>query len=509
MTDARVTAITSIARSIAARVWAYAGRRDATSTFPARARDYPKSIPRVPGVPIFGSLLELRRDRVSLQLRVPREQGELAVFGLGAFAGVMVTSPEIIHEVMVEKADAFVKSAGLGVFARPLLGNGLLTSEHDVHKRQRRMMSPMFVHKRIVGFSDEMVRRAVATQARWKDGEQIDVAAAMMRMTLEIVGKTLFDAEVGGEAAEINHALEEAMAFVMTAITSLVPIPPVAPTKRNARNREVISRLDATVYRMIRERRAAVANGAADRGDFLSLLLAARDDEAASGESKGMTDVQVRDESMTLFLAGHETTANVMSWTLYLLARNPDVRAKLEAEIDAALGDRQATAEDLPKLPYALQIVKESMRLYPPAYVTSRMASRDVTIAGHDFPKGALMVINIMGMHRSPRWFPDPDRFDPDRFTIAREKELPRHVYMPFGAGPRICIGAHFALLEAHLALVTLAQHVRLELLSNTPVDYEPLITLRPRGGIPMRVLRRRAGWASATPSVRPPPMPE
>ncbi|MFI5300015.1 MAG: cytochrome P450 [Polyangiales bacterium] len=508
-----MTALVSLAKAVGARVRGYIGPRNVLHTVPARARDYPKSIPRVPGAPIFGSLLELRRDRVALQLRVPSEQGELAVFGLGAFAGVMVTSPEIVHEIMVEKADAFVKSAGLGVFARPLLGSGLLTSEHDFHKRQRRMMAPMFVHKRIVGFSDEMVRRAVSTQARWKDGETIDAAAAMMRMTLEIVGKTLFDAEVGSEAAEINTALEEAMEFVMKAVTSLVPIPPAVPTKRNARNREVIARLDETVYRMIRERRAATAAGAPDRGDFLSLLLAARDEEATSnereGKADGMTDVQVRDESMTLFLAGHETTANAMAWTLYLLAKNPDVRARLEAEIDDVLGDRQVTAEDLARLPYALQVVKESMRLYPPAYVTSRMAERDVTIAGHAFPRGSLMIINIMGMHRSARWFPAPDRFDPDRFAPAREKEIARHAYMPFGAGPRICIGSHFALLEAHLALITLTQHVRLELVSDEPVAYEPLITLRPRGGIPMRVLRRRATWASATPSVRPPPMPE
>ena len=447
------------------------------------------SIPRVPGVPLFGNLLDFREDRARLLVRIAREFGDIASVRIGFFTAVVVSAPELAHQVLVEHEDAFVKAPGLSIFARPLLGNGLLTSEKAFHRRQRRMMSPMFIHKRIAHYAEVMASRAESTASKWRDGETINVAAEMMALTLEIVGKTLFDAEVGEEAAEIGHALTAAMEHIVGSINSLVPIPPSWPTPANRRNRKAVARLDETIYRMIEERRGS----AIERNDLLSMLLAARDEEEKSDAGSGMDDRQVRDEAMTLFLAGHETTANAMAWALYLLAQTSHVHARMTREIDEALGGRTPTIDDLPKLPYTLRVFKEAMRIYPPAYVVARLAERDVVIGGRTIKRGTVVMVNVIGMQRRASIFADPERFDPDRFAPEAEKALPRFAYLPFGAGPRVCIGNHFALMEGQLLLATIGQRVRLELPAGLRVEVEPLVVLRPRGGIPMRV-RRRAG---------------
>jgi cytochrome P450 len=439
--------------------------------------------PRVPGLPLLGSLLDFRRDRFSLALRIAREQGDLAQIQLGFFTILMVSSPQGAHELLVEKADAFKKSAGLSIFARPLLGDGLLTSERDVHKRQRRMMAPVFAHKRIAGYGDVMVAKTRAAARAIAERATTDLADDMMRLTLDIVGKTLFDAELAGDANTIGDSLTQAMEQMMDSMVRLVPMPPVVPTPGNRRSLRAVSRLDDVVYSLIRERRAS----GVDRGDMLGMLLATRD----ADDGSALDDKEIRDQAMTIMLAGHETTANALAWAFYLLARSPEVRERLECEVDTVLGDRPATAQDLPQLPYALQIVKEAMRLYPPAYVLGRAATRPVTIGGAPVRRGQLVLVNVAGLHRRRDLFPDPDRFDPERFTPEREKKLPPLAYMPFGAGPRICIANHFALMEAHLVLATLAQTLRFELASSAPIPAEPLVTLRPKGGVPMRVIPR------------------
>ena len=447
-----------------------------------------------PSTPSLLERLRFRRaDRVEQLLSIMERHGDFARLPWwgGLIKANVISSAELAHEVLFDQADAFVKGYGLSYFARPLLGNGLLTSETDFHRRQRRMMAPAFVHKRIAEYATVIAARTEAAQAGWAEGEGLDFSAAMMRLTLEIVGATLFGAEMGPEADEIGEALTAAMIHAMRGLRAVVPIPPTWPTPANRRGLAAIARLDRTVYRLIEERR----KGGADRGDFLSMLLLAQDEDDGSV----MTDKQVRDEAMNIFLAGHETTSNALSWTFYLVAQHPEVRDRLEREVDGALGGRTPTLEDLARLPYALQVFKESMRLYPPAFVVARRAVRDVTVGGHRIHKNDLAVINIIGMHRRPEYFAEPLRFDPSRFAPEAEKAIKKHAYLPFGAGPRICIGNHFALLEGHLAVATLAQRVRLELEPGSRrVEMEPLITLRPKGGIAMRVRRRVAAAAVA-----------
>ena len=447
--------------------------------------DTSRKIPHLLDSAIFGSILRFREDRFSFLTSIV-DRGPILRARMGAFPLVLITSAEIAHEALVDKDADFVKGFGLSLFAKPLLGDGLLTSKGAAHKRQRKLMAPAFVQKRIAEYATEISARSESAQSAWGNGATVDVADAMMRLTLEIVGKTLFDAEIGSDAAEVGEALTLAMEHIVGSLGSLLPIPPTWPTPRNRRNDKAIARLDHIVYRMIREHR----EGGRDRGDFLSMLLLAQDEDDGSV----MTDKQVRDEAMTIVLAGHETTANALAWTFYLLAQHPTVRARLEAEVDAALGGRTPSLADLPKLPYALQVMKEAMRLYPPVYVFARRPVRDVTLGGHAIRKGQMLLFNVAGVHRASRYFAEPNRFDPDRFTPAAEKALPRQAYMPFGAGSRVCIGNHFALMEGQLILSALAQRLRFDPLPGARrVDTESLITLRPRGGMPMRVHRRAA----------------
>jgi cytochrome P450 len=440
--------------------------------------------------PLLGHLLEFRRDRVGLALRVARESTDLVELKMGFFTLLMASSPRSAHEILVEKNDAFVKSPGLSLFARPLLGDGLLTSERDVHKRQRRMMAPVFAHKRIASYGDLMVERTVRAAARLAVLPQTDLAEEMMRLTLEIVGKALFDTELAEEASVVGKALTESMQQMMSAMVRLVPTPPVIPTPGNLRLKRAVGRLDHIVYGMIKERRAS----GVDHGDMLGMLLATKD----ADDGTGLDDREVRDQSMTILLAGHETTANALAWSFYLLGRHPDVREKLEREVDTVLGGRPATMADLPNLPYSLSVLKETMRLYPPAYVLGRKAIRDVTIGEVKVPRGQVVLVNVSGIHRRSDAFPNPERFDPERFTPEREKKLPQLAYLPFGAGPRVCIGNHFALMEGQLVLATLAQKLRFELTSSEPVGPEPLVTLRPKGGLPVRIVSR-AGVPATT----------
>jgi cytochrome P450 len=447
-------------------------------------------MPTAPSQSVTMSLLDRvrgrRGDRVAFLLGITRRYGD--VVRMPWFAGVVkanvISSAEMAHEVLVEQADAFVKGYGLSYFARPLLGNGLLTSERDFHRRQRRMMAPAFVHKRIAEYADVIAARTEALVGGLSDGGEVDFAAAMMRLTLEIVGATLFGAEVGPEAEEVHDALTTAMEHATRAIRSIVPIPPTWPTPANRRGLQAIARLDRIVYGLIEDRRKS----GVDRGDFLSMLLLAQDE----GDGTGMTDKQVRDEAMNIFLAGHETTANALSWAFYLLAQHPWARERLEREVDEVLGGRTPTIADLPRMPWALAVFKEAMRLYPPAYVVARRATRDVDVRGYRIAKNEIAILNIIGMHRRPEYFPEPGRFDPARFLPENEKQIPKGAYIPFGAGPRVCIGNHFALLEGQLALAAIAQRVRLDRpLGAGRVETEPLITLRPKGGMAMRVTRR------------------
>ena len=414
-------------------------------------------VPRVPGHPVIGNLSEFARDRVGLLTRLPEQYGDIARIDLGFFArAFVVSSPELAHETLVTQDDAFVKTLGLTLFARPLLGEGLVTSQGDFHRRQRRMIAPAFMSKRIAAYAGTMASYADACVQRLRRADVADLSQEMMRLTFEIVGKTLFDADVSGEAKVVGDALTSVMETFTRQISSIVPLPPAVPTPSNLRARRAVRRLDELVYRLVRERRAS----GDDTGDFLSMLLAARDEDGAGG----MSDRQVRDEAMTILMAGHETVSTALSWTFYLLARHPQVRARLEDEVDRVLGGRPPSLALLPRLPYAMQVFKEAMRVYPPVYMVLRRAARAVTLGGVELKKNDVVIVDIIGMHRRAECFPDPLRFDPDRFAPEAEKAMTRHAYLPFGGGPRVCIGNHFALMEGQIVLAHLAQHLRFDL---------------------------------------------
>ncbi|MBE7449629.1 MAG: cytochrome P450 [Kofleriaceae bacterium] len=440
----------------------------------ARPRDPRAALAIEPGLPLVGNLLDFRRDRLGLQVRAVRK-AQLTRLRLLTRTAWLVGDHELAQQVLVTDEDSFIKGPALGEVARPLLGNGLLTAEKEDHRRQRKLMAPAFTPRRIAGYGQVMAARAQAAAQALRPHAMIDLAAEMMGTTLDIVGRTLFDVDLHGEAKEIGEALTACMEYMVKAGMWLVPAS--LPLPANRRLRAAVARLDATVLRVIAQRRAALARGADDRGDVLSILLEARDDDG-----QALTDRQLRDEIMTLMLAGHETTANLLAWTWYALATHPEVRARLEAELDAVLAGRPPTFDDLARLPYTAQILDEALRLYPPAYVVGRMAERTVQLGGATVAPGDIVLVSIRAMHHCPVYWDEPEAFRPERFADRKARTSPG--YLPWGGGPRVCIGNHFALVEAQLVLATWAQRFRFRLAQPAPITPEPLVTLRPRGGV-------------------------
>jgi cytochrome P450 len=332
-----------------------------------------------------------------------------------------------------------------------------------------------------------MVEYAVKTRERWAAlpaGRPVDIAHEMTRLTLVIAGKTLFDADVEREASEVGDALTAMMILFERVTNPFAAFLEKLPLPSNLRFQRAKQKLDEIIYRIITERRRS----GEDRGDLLSMLLMAQDTEGDGGR---MTDEQVRDEAMTLFLAGHETTANALAWTWYLLSQHPEVEAKLHAELDAALRGRVPTYEDLPRLKYAEMVLAEAMRLYPPAWIVGRRVLVDHEIGGYLIPAKSLVLMSQYVIQRDPRWFPNPDKFDPERWTPEAKEARPKFSYFPFGGGTRVCIGEAFAWTEGVLVIAALAQQWRMKLAPGVTVAPQPMITLRPRGGIPMQLERR------------------
>ena len=427
-------------------------------------------------------------DRLAMLTKFARYGGDISRFRFGNRYIILVNEAKSIGELLLEREEDFHKGPALSVYSRPLLGNGLLTSEGDFHRKQRRLSSPAFAHRRIVSYAAPMADAAERVQAGWKTGQTIDVSHEMMRLTLGIVGKTLFDVEsLENDADTLGKSLTSIMHYFIRIVRSPIRLASttVPPWEREARR--AITHLDSTIYGMIEERRREKS----DTGDLLSMLILAHDPEGDDSDS-GMENQQIRDEVMTLFLAGHETTANALAWTWYLLAKNPSIYARLQGEVDTVLQGRTPTHEDLERLPYTLQVLKESMRIYPPVYALTRQAMTETQIAGHRIPAKAIVLSSPYLLHRRPDYFPNPDVFAPDRWTDDFERTRPRYAYLPFGGGPRICIGAAFAQMEGQLLLATLAQRITFSLPHPAyDVKPEPLITLRPKGGLKLAVARR------------------
>ena len=410
-----------------------------------------------------------------------RDYGDIVTMRYYNFRVFFISHPDSIEQVLVTDNRKFIKGRILRK-NKQLFGNGLLTSEGDFWLRQRRLAQPAFHRGRVASYADTMVRYASRIASEWRNGDERDIHAEMMRLTLSIVAKTLFDADVDREAKRVGHALEAIMQL-NSDFRKLILTPTWLPTPRKIRATIATAKLNRIVYRFIEERRAS----GVDNGDLLSMLLAARDDDGSR-----MTDRQLRDESITIFLAGHETTANALSWTWMLLAQNPNVESKLHEELDRVLGGREPTVEDLPNLRYTGQVITESMRLYPPAWGMARVAIDDTEIAGYPIPKGCGVSLAQWVVHRDPRWFDAPLEFRPERWEGDLMKRLPRFAYFPFGGGPRQCIGNNFAVMEASLLLATLAQQFRISLTPGREIIPAASITLRPKTGIWGKIEKRK-----------------
>ncbi|MFL5770941.1 MAG: cytochrome P450 [Chloroflexota bacterium] len=426
---------------------------------------------------LSGVMDEYGADPVAAPRRWRDEHGDFVPIRFGPFRAHMAFGPAEIEELLVDRAADFRKSFGTRMLI-PLLGHGLLTAEGEEWLRHRRLASPAFHRERIDGYGRTMAGYAEDAVDSWTDGQVVDLHDEMTALTLRIVARTLFDADVTSRIADVARLGTEVQDFYYLRFASLrFLVPTWLPTPGNRRLEATVRRLDELVYRIIRER----APGE-DRGDLLSLLLLARDEQG-----NAMSERQVRDEVMTLLLAGHETTALALSWAFLLLDRNREARSRLEAELTAALGDKPPSPDDVASLPFAQAVVNETLRLYPPAYVTGREAIRDTTIGGRPIPKRHIVLVSMSTTHRDARFFPEPDAFRPERWLDGLEKRLPRGAFIPFGLGSRKCIGASFAMMEATLLLATIARRWRFELEAGE-IGTQPSITLRPAAAMPGRM---------------------
>ena len=390
--------------------------------------------------------------------------------------------PDLIEEVLVRNPRNFLKDRVIRN-SRWFFGEGLLTNEGDSWLRQRRLSQPAFHRERVSSYANIMTSYAQQMLAQWQEGETLDIHQEMMRLTLQIVVRALFKVEAE-ETAEISSALN----LIMSNTTGIrILLPPIArylPTPRMISFRRAVARMDNTVYSIIAQHRA----NKVDSGDLLSMLMAARDEDGSR-----MSDQQLRDEVLTFLIAGHETTALTLTWTWHLLAQHPEVERKLHQELDHVLGGRVPEFSDLPALTYTERVIKESMRLYPPAWSLARTVISDFDLRGYHIPAGANVVMSQWIMHRNPAYFPEPTKFDPDRWSPEKAQKLPRFAYFPFGGGPRQCIGSSFAMMEATLLLATIAQRFRLRAVPDHPVVPIPSFTLRPKYGLRMTLEARTA----------------
>ena len=423
--------------------------------------------------------LKFRRDPLTFFTTIARTHGDVVRFTFGSQPVYLVSHPDMIEDVLVTSSKKFMKGIALQR-AKRLLGEGLLTSEGQMHLRQRRTIQPLFHKQQVQRFAEAMVRHAVRWRESVRDGITMDVTAEMGGLTLAIVGETLFSANVQSDADEVREALSDAVQSFAYAVLPYVELIEKLPVGPFVKVRKARARLDRVILRVIGERRASPDTGQ----DLVSMLLAARDPENPA--EPGMSDQQIRDEAMTIFLAGHETTANAMSWTWHLLGQAPAVESRLHEELDGVLAGRIPAVEDVPRLEYTRAVVAESMRVYPPAWTMGRRVIEPHTIGGYNIEKNALVLLSQWVVHRDARWWREPDSFKPERWLASGSR--PKYAYFPFGGGNRVCIGESFAWTEAILLLAAIAQRWRFTPLSK-PVP-EPRITLRP-AQLQMRVTRR------------------
>ena len=437
-----------------------------------------KKVLRIPkGKLITGHTKDFQADPLGFLKKVS-SYGEVVKFRFGPVQNVyLVSNPEMIKQVLVTKQKFFVKSKDFQAL-KTFVGEGLLTSEKETHMRHRKLIQPAFKWSHITNYGQDMIDIATDYISKWEDGDERRITQDMMDITLGIISKTMFSMDFKEGYSILGKPLETAMRMAVKRMRTLLSLPLWIPTKTNLEHNEAIDKLNAVLYNIIEKRRQDKER----HDDMLGILMDARDDDGSD-----MTDTQVRDELMTIFLAGHETTANALSWTLYLLSQHPEVQKKLFDEIDSVIGSRNPVPEDFMKLPYTQNIIRESLRIYPPVYVLAREVDEEIEIGGYQFKKGDTIMMSQYVMHHNPEYFPDPESFRPERFENNFIKTIPSYAYFPFGGGPRVCIGNHFAMMEAVLILATISRCFKVKLAENhRPVIPYPSITLRPRSGLRM-----------------------
>jgi cytochrome P450 len=440
-----------------------------------------RSPPGPKGTPLAGVLKPFNERRLDFLLECARNYGPVCALRLGPRRTLLVSDPDLIEQVLVTDAKNYIKHFGARMYS-PLLGNGLVTSEGDFWLRQRRLAQPAFLKNRLPKYAPAMTELAEQMMKGWQPGQRMDVSAEMSRLTGSIALRTLFGAGAIRDQEAYYSAHLTALAIIHERFRRLVQWPEWVPLPSHRRLKRALAHLDALIYDFIRQGRARSEPG----DDLLSMLLRAQDEDGSR-----MTDIQLRDEAMTLFLAGHETTALTLSWTWYLLASHPEVETKLASEWQTVLGGRAPTAEDVPRLAYTEHVVTEAMRVYPPVYLIGREPIIDVELGGYRIRKGTTLFFSQWVNHRDPKYFPDPEAFRPERWADGLAKRIPKYAYYPFGGGPRVCIGNAFAMMEAVLLLATIGRAWRFALEPDFQAEPWPTITLRPRNGVPAVVTPR------------------
>jgi cytochrome P450 len=432
-------------------------------------------------------------DPLAFGLNIAREFGDIAHYHVGPLHVYQLNHPDFARQVLVEEPEKFYKARLIKQAFGPFAGQGLLTSDGAVWRQQRKLIQPAFHHGQLVTYAAVMVGHALRMIDSLDDGAVVEIQEEMARLTLAIVVQTLFGADVTRDAKEVGRLMVAVLDSANDRLNRILRLPSWVPTRRNLHEKRALARLDALLDSFVAAHRASSEPPA----DLLSVLLAATDEDSGSR----MSDRQLHEEMMTLFLAGHETTAMALTWTWYLLSQHPEVEEKLVSEVSGVLRGRAPTVADLAQLPYTEMVVRESMRLYPPAAGFAREPIEDVRIGGYVVPRGSLVTVNTYALHRDPRFFEEPERFDPERFGAGWEERIPRYAFLPFGGGPRVCIGNGFAMMETRLILAAVAQRCHLSLEPGQEITPVQLVTVRPKNGIRMRLRRRVASPAIGTPA--------
>ena len=432
----------------------------------------------------LGHLFSFRRDSIGFLKKIANEYGDVVHFKIGPIRIVLLNHPDLIKEVLTTQHRNFVKGRPLEM-AKELLGEGLLTSEGDFHKRQSRLIQPAFHRNMIESYVPALTKCVTQLMNGWEENIKVDIKEEMTNMSIAIAGKTLFGSDTHQEAEEINQALDTA-----TSLFGRIPLPfseflLKLPLPSTVRFYKAKARLDKTIYRMIDERR----HNNVEKGDLLSLLIGSQDEESDEGR---MSDQQVRDEAITLFLTAFDTTSTALTWTWYLLSQNPEAEAELQEELDRVLNGRLPTVQDIAQLKYTRMVFGESMRLYPPSYVIPRQAVEDFPIDKYIIPGGSIILLSPYLIHHDPRFHPDPEKFDPHAWDDHSHGLNSKYEYFPFSRGPRSCIGEPFAWMQGILVLATIAQFWQMKLVPGHPVELLPLINLRPKHGMMMTLHRRK-----------------